>query len=57
MKTGFLMLALTTGAFCSVFAMFVATVTEALQLWQVACIGGTSGFLGSLFASFVWRKE
>ena len=57
MKTGFLILALTTGAFCSVFAMFVATVTEALQLWQVACIGGTSGFLGSLFASFLWRKE
>lgn len=56
MKTGFLTLALTTGAFCAVFACFVSMVTEVLALWQVAGIGGTSGFLGSLFASFVWRK-
>ncbi len=53
----FLILTLTTGGFCAVFAMLVATVTSALALWQVACIGGTSGFLGSLFASYVWRKE
>ncbi len=53
----FLILALTTGGFCAVFAMLVATVTSALALWQVACIGGTSGFLGSLFASYMWRKK
>ncbi len=56
MKGYILLLALTTGAFCAVFAMFVATVTTALQLWQVACIGGISGFLGSLLASLVWGR-
>ncbi len=56
-RAGRVVLALTTGAFCAVFACFVATVTEALALWQVACIGGTSGFLGSLLASYVWMKR
>ncbi len=57
MDERFLGPALTTGVFCAFFAMFVATVTDALALWQVAGVGGASGFLGSLFASFVWRRK
>ncbi|MCY3997374.1 MAG: hypothetical protein OXF07_14655 [Rhodobacter sp.] len=57
MKRDFLVWALTTGAFCAFFAMFVATMTDGLALWQVMGFGGASGFLGSLLASFVWRGK
>ncbi len=57
LRARFLVLALTTGAFCAVFACFVSMVTEALALWQVACIGGMSGFLGSLLASCMWMRR
>jgi len=49
--------ALTTGAFCAVFASAVDMVTDALSLWQVMAAGGVSGFLGSLFASFVLGRD
>ena len=57
MKGKFLVLAVTTGGFCAVFACIVAMVTQALMLWQVAAVGGISGFLGSLLASYLWRGK
>lgn len=52
-----LLAALTTGAFCAVFAGFVDVVTDTLTLWQVLAAGGVSGFFGSLFASLVLRRR
>ena len=49
--------ALTTGAFCAVFAVVVDLATEMLRTWQVLVAGGISGFLGSLFASLLLRRE
>jgi len=49
--------ALTTGAFCAIFAAVVDWATDALGFWQVLVAGGISGFLGSLFASFVLRSK
>jgi len=57
MTRGILIAALTTGAFCAGFAAVVDVVTGALSMVQVAIVGGTSGFLGSLFAAFVWRRK
>ncbi len=52
-----LIAALTTGLFCAIFAMVVDAVTDALEIWQVAVAGLISGFLGSLFASLVLRRD
>ena len=49
--------ALTTGVFCAGFATLVDTATNMLDGWQVAIMGGLSGFLGSLFASLVWGRN
>lgn len=49
--------ALTTGAFCAVFASVVDMITDALDMWEVALAGGISGACGSLFASLVWKKK
>ena len=49
--------ALTTGAFCAGFAVFVDYATDMLHMWQVIFVSGLSGFLGSLFASLVWNRK
>jgi len=35
----------------------VDAVTDMLTTRSVMIVGGTSGFLGSLFAAFVWRRK
>lgn len=45
-----------TGAFCLVFALVIDRVTDLLSLVPVILLSFASGFLGSLFASFVLRK-
>ena len=57
MTRAILVAALTTGAFCAVFAGFVDAITDALTMGQVIVLGGVSGFLGSLFAALVWRNK
>ncbi len=57
MTRAILIAALTTGAFCAVFASVVDVVTDALTMWQVAIAGFISGTLGSLFAALVWRRK
>lgn len=57
MNWGVLKAALTTGAFCALFAVGVETVTDLLTTRGVMIAGGLSGFLGSLFASYVWRQN
>lgn len=49
--------ALTTGAFCALFAGGVDAATDMLTTRNVMIVGGISGFLGSLFATFVWRRN
>ncbi len=46
-----------TGAFCIVFALVVDVVTDALSLAPVVGLSFLSGFLGSLFATFVVRRQ
>lgn len=48
--------AITTGCFCAAFAVLVDSVAGMLSLSQVIAIAGLSGFLGSLFAHFVWNR-
>lgn len=55
MKTA-LIAAATTGLFCAVFAFGVERVAGMLPLASVIAVSFVSGFLGSLFARFVWRK-
>ena len=57
MTRSILMAALTTGGFCAVFAVGVSQITQMLAIWQVAGVSALSGFLGSLFASFVLRRQ
>ena len=52
-----LITAMTTGAFCAVFAVLIQFVTTMLALWQVIGLAAVSGFLGSLFASLVWGRR
>ena len=49
--------AILTGAFCSVFAITVDAILDMVGMYAVAGIAATSGFLGSLFASFVTGKH
>ena len=53
---GVLLTALTTGLFCAGFATIVDAATNMLDGYQVAVFGAISGFLGSLFASLVWKR-
>ncbi|MEO0916577.1 MAG: hypothetical protein AAFY31_06290 [Pseudomonadota bacterium] len=48
-----LLSAVVTGIFCACFAVGIDWLTDMLQRGQVAGISFASGFLGSLFASFV----
>ena len=57
MKWGVLKAALTTGVFCALFAAGVDSVTDMLTTRKVMIVGGISGFLGSLFATYVWRRN
>ena len=57
MSRAVLTAALATGGFCAIFAAGVDLATDALALWQVLVAGGISGFCGSLFASFVLRRN
>ncbi|MDJ0629837.1 MAG: hypothetical protein QNJ44_16385 [Rhodobacter sp.] len=57
MTRAILLAAVTTGAFCAIFAVMVDAATDALSIWQVAVAGLVSGFLGSLFASLVLRRR
>ncbi|MBY6047458.1 hypothetical protein KUV47_05225 [Vannielia litorea] len=52
-----LIAAFTTGAFCAVFAVGVDQVAGMLPLGAVVLVSFVSGFLGSLFARFVWRQR
>ncbi len=57
MSRTILISALTTGAFCAAFAVGVDLLTDMLQRNQVVVVSFISGFLGSLFASLVWRRS
>lgn len=48
--------ALLTGLFCSVFALVMMQAAPALSVLQLMALSALSGFLGSLFATFVLRK-
>ncbi len=52
-----LLAATATGGFCAVFALGVDRVTDALNWMQVVAVSFASGFLGSLFARMVLKKE
>ena len=52
-----LLAATATGGFCAVFALGVDQVTDALNWMQVVGVSFASGFLGSLFARMVLKKE
>ncbi len=56
MTRAMLISALTTGGFCAVYALAVDAVVSMVTTTQVALLAASSGFLGSLFASLVWRK-
>ena len=47
--------AATTGVFCAVFAVVVKFAAPMLGLVDVVLVSATSGFLGSLFATFVLK--
>ena len=47
--------ALLTGAFCGAFALGVDYLTDMLDRTNILVVSFISGFLGSLFASFVLR--
>lgn len=49
--------AIATGGFCSIFAIGIDAVTDALNWMQVMVISFVSGFLGSLFATIVLGKS
>lgn len=51
-----LLSAVLTGIFCACFALGIDWLTDMLESGQVAGISFASGFLGSLFASFVLRS-
>ena len=53
----FLMSAFLTGCFCGVFAVGIDWVTDMVGRGSILLISFTSGFLGSLFASFVMRRQ
>ncbi len=48
--------ALLTGLFCGAFAFGVDYLTDMLDRTNILIVSFISGFLGSLFASFVLRR-
>ncbi|MEM6387151.1 MAG: hypothetical protein AAF718_13040 [Pseudomonadota bacterium] len=46
-----------TGIFCACFAVGVDWLTDMLQRGQVIGVSFVSGFLGSLFASFILHRR
>ncbi|MEL7344959.1 MAG: hypothetical protein AAFN59_08865 [Pseudomonadota bacterium] len=57
MTRSILIAAALTGLFCAAFAMGIDWLTDMLQRGQVFGISFLSGFLGSLFASFVLGRR
>lgn len=49
--------AVLTGAFCGAFALGVDVLTDMLDRTNLLMISFVSGFLGSLFASFVMGRN
>ena len=49
--------AVLTGIFCACFAVGVDWLTDMLERGQVVGVSFASGFLGSLFASFVMYRK
>ncbi|MEO0664225.1 MAG: hypothetical protein AAFR53_03105 [Pseudomonadota bacterium] len=53
-----LLAALATGLFCSIFALVVDAITDALAIWQLMGLAALSGFCGSLFGNtLVGRRK
>lgn len=52
-----LLSAVLTGIFCACFAVGVDWLTDMLERGQVVGVSFASGFLGSLFASFVMYRK
>ena len=52
-----LLSAVLTGIFCACFAVGIDWLTDMLQRGQVIGLSFASGFLGSLFASAVMRRD
>ena len=46
-----------TGFFCACFAVVVDFFTDVLTMGQAIAIAGLSGFLGSLFATLVLKRD
>ena len=56
MSGNILISAVLTGVFCGAFALGVDYLTDMLDRTNILIVSFISGFLGSLFASFVMRK-
>ena len=46
-----------TGVFCAVFATVVDVVTDALSMGLVIALAFASGFLGSMFAQVILKRD
>ena len=56
MSGNILISAVLTGVFCGAFALGVDYLTDMLDRTNILIVSFISGFLGSLFASFVMRR-
>ena len=45
-----------TGLFCAGFAIFVDAITMLISVWHLLAVSFVSGFLGSLFATFITSR-
>ncbi len=45
-----------TGLFCAGFAVFVDAITMLFSVWHLLAVSFVSGFLGSLFATFITSR-
>lgn len=57
MSGNILISAVLTGVFCGAFAMGGDYLTDMLDRTNILIVSFISGFLGSLFASFVMRRS
>ena len=55
MRRNLFISAVLTGFFCAIFALAIETLTDMLDRTNILTLSFASGFLGSLFASFVLR--